>query len=146
MRLNRNIKISMKYIRPLPDAEELMQTLSITPTQQKDRMQSITELQNILSGKSKRKILCIGPCSADNEKAVLEYMTRLCRLKERVNQKLLIVPRVYTSKPRTNGIGYKGLLHRPSLNKGSDNIYEGILAMRKMHLHIIQETGFFLCR
>ncbi|MCI8485311.1 MAG: 3-deoxy-7-phosphoheptulonate synthase [Lachnospiraceae bacterium] len=133
----------MKYVRQLPDAEMLKQELPLSDDQQKLRTMFIDDIKAVLSGKSRKKILCIGPCSADNEDAVLEYMMRLAKLKEEVDSCILIVPRVYTSKPRTNGIGYKGLLHRPVSYKEVDNIYEGLLATRKMHLHIIQKTGFF---
>lgn len=133
----------MKYLRKLPDAEELKKDLYITAEQKEKREIYINNIKKILSGRDKRKILCIGPCSADNESAVLEYMLRLAKLNEKVKEAFLIVPRVYTGKPRTNGTGYKGLIHRPIAEKKQDNIFEGIVATRQMHLHIIQETGFY---
>ncbi len=133
----------MKYIRKLPDAEELRKQLALTQEEKNCRNSIISQIQLILAGNDKRKILCVGPCSADNEKSVLDYMIRLRKLSEQLKESFLIIPRVYTSKPRTTGLGYKGLLHRPDADISSDNLYEGIVAMRKMHLHIIQETGLF---
>ena len=97
---------------------------------------------NILTGKDDRLLVVIGPCSADQEDPVLEYMTRLARVSEKVKDRLVIIPRVYTNKPRTTGDGYKGLLHQPNPEKKPD-MREGIIAIRKMHLRIIEETGFF---
>lgn len=130
-------------VKKLPEAEELRESLPLTSEQKKKRTAYIKELQDVLKGASDKVILCIGPCSADNEDAVLEYATRLAKLKEEVEEKLVIVPRIYTSKPRTTGAGYKGMLHRPDASSGSDDIYEGILATRKMHLHMIQQTGLY---
>lgn len=133
----------MRMIRQLPSAEELRQELSLTPVQREDYRNFVKEIKDIISGDSRKKIICIGPCSADNENAVLDYMSRLVALREKVYEKLLIVPRIYTSKPRTTGTGYKGLLHRPKAEIELDNLYRGIKAMRGMHLHVIQETGMF---
>lgn len=133
----------MKMVRQVPSAEILRRELSLTEKQKENRLKFISEIQAVLAGKSERKILCIGPCSADNEKAVLEYMTKLADINRKVKDKILIIPRVYTSKPRTMGTGYKGLLHRPQTGEETDNIYEGIRATRAMHLHVIQETDFF---
>ncbi len=133
----------MIFVKRMPDAEILREEMTLTSAQEQNRKKTIAEIQNILSGKDNRKILCIGPCSADNETAVLDYTYRLRELNERVKDCFLIVPRVYTSKPRTTGIGYKGLLHCPDTESFLDNLYEGIVATRKMHLRIIQETGFF---
>ena len=133
----------MKYIQKMPDADEMITTYSLTEKQKMMRDARIMEIKDILSGKDKRKIICIGPCSADREDAVLEYMNRLMKVQEAVKSKLLFIPRVYTSKPRTLGNGYKGMLHRPDPDAGSDNLIDGVIAVRKMHLHVIQETGFF---
>lgn len=133
----------MKMIKQLPSSEELQSELPMTKNQKEKRIKFIHNIREILSGKSNKKIICIGPCSADDEKAVLDYMERLARISEKVKEKLLIIPRIYTSKPRTAGTGYKGLLHRPDINERADNIYNGIRAMRLMHLHVIQKTDFF---
>ena len=82
----------------------------------------------------------IGPCSADNETAVLDYTSRLVKVQDKVKDKIIIIPRVYTNKPRTTGEGYKGLLHQPDPEK-KPNMYEGLIAIRRMHMHVVQETG-----
>lgn len=133
----------MKFVRKLPDADELKHELALTSAQEQNRQNIINELQDILNNKSDKKILIIGPCSADREDAVLEYMERLAGLREEVKETICIIPRIYTSKPRTNGRGYKGLVHRPDSATNCDDIYDGILATRRMHLRVIQETGMF---
>lgn len=133
----------MKYIREIPDVDEIKNEYSLTQEQKEKRKTTLQEIKNVLSGVSKKKLLCIGPCSADREDAVLEYMNRLSKIKEQVENVLLIVPRVYTAKPRTNGLGYKGMIHSPDAENGHDNLYRGIFASRKLHLHVIQETGLF---
>lgn len=133
----------MEFVKKLPEAELIKQQYPLEKKQIEARKRKIKEIQEVLSGKTNKKIVCVGPCSADREDAVLEYMLRLAKLQEQVKEKLLIVPRVYTSKPRTNGIGYKGLLHRPASGSGEDDLLSGVIAMRKMHLRVIQETGLF---
>ena len=132
----------MKVIRKMPGIEELRREYALTDEQAKARAARIGELEAILAGRDKRKIVCIGPCSADREDAVLEYMERLTALQEQVRDKLLLVPRVYTGKPRTTGSGYKGLLHRPHARE-EDNLAEGVKAVRCLHLRVIQQTGLF---
>ena len=133
----------MRFIQKVPDAQELTAEYALRPEQQQARLEMIREIQQILLGNDHRKLLLVGPCSADREDAVLEYMTRLARLKEEVKQAFLIVPRIYTSKPRTNGMGYKGLVHRPNPQGSQDNMLEGVAASRRMHYRIISETGLF---
>ena len=99
------------------------------------------EIADVIRGENDRILLIIGPCSADNEDSVLDYITRLRGVQEKVNDKILIVPRIYTNKPRTTGKGYKGMLHQPDPSQKPD-MYKGIVAIRKMHLRAIQETGF----
>lgn len=133
----------MKFIKELPNADELKRDFALTPNQENERNRVITELQKILDGKSRKKLIIVGPCSADREDAVLEYMYRLAQLRDMVSDKLCIIPRIYTSKPRTNGNGYKGLVHRPDIGAKTDDIYDGIFATRRMHYQIIKETGMF---
>jgi 3-deoxy-7-phosphoheptulonate synthase len=133
----------MKYVRKLPDADEIIQQYPLDNVQKKNRKQRIDEIEKILSGRSDKKIICIGPCSADREDAVVEYVLKLAKIQEELKDKFFLVPRVYTSKPRTNGTGYKGLLHRPAVYSGHDDIFSGVIAMRKMQLHVIQQTGMF---
>lgn len=133
----------MKLVNQLPDIEKLKREYALTAEQKRNRMIFINKIKNILSGRDKRKILIIGPCSADREDAVLDYMTQLSKVSEKVQDTVFIIPRVYTSKPRTNGIGYKGLLHNPDTDNKHEDLRSGIVASRKMHLRVIQETGMF---
>ena len=132
----------MKYISKLPEPEELQKKFPLSPELAELRKKTIKSLQDILSGKSKKKVIIIGPCSSDREDAVLDYMHRLKGLYDKVSDRFLIIPRVYTSKPRTNGQGYKGLLHRPDAT-GNDDMVAGIETVRDLHLKVIKETGMF---
>lgn len=98
------------------------------------------EIRDIFTGKSDKFIVIVGPCSADNEDAVCEYVNRLARVNEKVSDCLMIIPRIYTNKPRTTGEGYKGMLHQPDPDKAPD-LLAGIIAIRKMHIRAIEETG-----
>ncbi len=99
------------------------------------------ELQAVFNGNSDKFVLIIGPCSADREDAVIEYISRLREVQDKVSDKIVIVPRIYTNKPRTTGIGYKGMLHQPDPN-GSPDMLKGLLAIRKLHLDALKKTGF----
>ena len=99
------------------------------------------EMKKILSGEDDRILLIIGPCSADNETSVLDYISRLTKVQERVKNKIFIVPRIYTNKPRTTGDGYKGMLHQPDPNAKPD-MMKGLIAIRELHMRAIKETGF----
>ena len=98
------------------------------------------ELRDIFTGKLDKFVVLVGPCSADNEDAVCEYVSRLGKLKDRFSEKIMLVPRIYTNKPRTTGEGYKGMLHQPSPDKAPD-LLNGIIAIRKMHIRAIEESG-----
>lgn len=98
------------------------------------------EIRDVFTGKSDRFLVIIGPCSADNEDAVCEYVGRLAALNDKVSERLLLIPRIYTNKPRTTGEGYKGMLHQPEPDKAPD-LLAGIIAIRKMHIRAIAETG-----
>lgn len=98
------------------------------------------EIRKVFTGESDKFVVIVGPCSADNEDAVCDYVSRLARVNEQVSDKLVIIPRIYTNKPRTTGEGYKGMLHQPDPNKAPD-LLEGIIAIRKMHVRAIEETG-----
>ena len=98
------------------------------------------ELRDIFTGKLDKFVVLVGPCSADNEDAVCEYVSRLGKLKDRFSEKIMLVPRIYTNKPRTTGEGYKGMLHQPSPDKAPD-LLTGIIAIRKMHIRAIEESG-----
>ena len=133
----------MRLLQKVPELEELTQVYCLRQDQKDARERCIHEIQSILLGQDDRKLLIVGPCSADREDAVLEYMSLLAELKDRVKGRFLIIPRIYTSKPRTNSIGYKGLLHRPNPRTQKDDMLEGVAAARRMHYRIISETGLY---
>ena len=120
---------------------ELKEQFPVTSEMLKTRARVISELEDIFTGKSDRLLLVIGPCSADNEDTVLDYIYRLRGVAERVKDKIMIVPRIYTNKPRTTGEGYKGMLHQPDPNASPDML-KGIIAIRRMHMRAIAETEF----
>lgn len=134
--------MQMNYIRELPGPEEIKERYPLSPEFTAKKEQFDNQVKKVFAGESDKFILLIGPCSADNEDAVLDYCTRLAKVQEKVKDKILIVPRVYTNKPRTTGEGYKGMLHQPDPTKKSDMLH-GILAIRKLHTDVIAETGFF---
>ncbi len=131
----------MKFYRKLPIPKEVKEEFPVTADIAAARQKSVTEMEKIFAGKSDRLILVIGPCSADREDAVLDYIYRLRGVQEKVKDKILIVPRIYTNKPRTTGDGYKGMLHQPDPNAAPD-LLKGIVAIRKLHMRAIAETGF----
>ena len=104
-----------------------------------------SEIRKIFTGESDKFVVLVGPCSADNEDTVCEYANRLKNVADRVSDKLMIIPRVYTNKPRTTGDGYKGMLHQPEPDKAPD-LLAGISAIRNMHLRVLAETGHFIYR
>jgi len=132
---------NMIFHRKLPIPKEIKEQFPATPEVLKIREERIRELEDIFSGRSDKFILVIGPCSADNEDAVLDYIYRLRGVAEKVKDKITIVPRIYTNKPRTTGEGYKGMLHQPDPNSSPD-LLKGLIAIRKMHMRAIAETGF----
>lgn len=133
----------MNFGRKLPDADQVRREQALTAEEVSNRIEYIDEVHAILKGTDKRKLIIVGPCSADRVDSVLEFTVRLAKLREEVSDKLLIIPRVYTSKPRTNGGGYKGMVHRPKSTSEKDDICSGIQSSRHMHLRVIQETGMY---
>ena len=133
----------MKYISKLPEPEELQKRFPLDESLKRKRNDTINEIKGILAGKIQKKIIIIGPCSSDREDAVLDYMHRLKELYEKLKDKFLFIPRVYTSKPRTTGQGYKGILHRPNAGSKYDDLLSGIEVVRELHLKVIKETGMF---
>ena len=134
--------MSMTFKRLLPIPKEIREEMPLSPELAERKRAFDAEVAAVIRGEDPRKLMIIGPCSADREDSVLEYMTRLAKLNESVKDKLVIIPRVYTNKPRTRGTGYKGLLHNPDPEAPAD-LLEGVKAIRHMHLRVIQETGFF---
>lgn len=127
-------------VRSVITPEELKQCYALSEEQKKLKQIRDEEIKDVIAGKSDKFIVVVGPCSADNEDAVCEYISRLAEVNEKVQDKLLIIPRIYTNKPRTTGEGYKGIVHQPD-PEGKPDFNEGLIAMRKMHLRAIAETG-----
>lgn len=124
----------------LPEPEILKKEMPMSDQAKAVKKARDQEIRNIFEGKDDRFIVIIGPCSADNEDSVLEYCHKLAQINEQVKDRLMIIPRVYTNKPRTTGDGYKGMLHQPDPN-GDPDLLEGIKAIRQMHLRVLEETG-----
>ncbi len=135
------MEMQMEFIRQLPTPEELKRQFPINEDIEKIKDERDVVLKNIFEGKDSHFLLIIGPCSADNEEAVLDYLSRLKKVQEKVQDKIFMVPRVYTNKPRTKGVGYKGMLHQPD-PEGNEDMLAGIIAIREMHTRVVKETGF----
>ena len=133
--------MNMDFKRKLPIPKDVKAQFPITEELEKIKKERDEELKDIISGKSDKFLLIIGPCSADNEDAVLDYISRLREVQEKVKDKIFIVPRIYTNKPRTTGVGYKGMLHQPDTSTGEDML-KGIVAIRETHIRALKETGF----
>lgn len=133
--------MQMKFIRKLPSPQELMDEFPIDGKTKEIKQRHDEAIKNIITGKDNRFLLIIGPCSADNEEAVLDYTHRLVKVQEQVVDKILIIPRLYTMKPRTIGVGYKGMLHQPD-PEGKEDMLAGIIAIREMNARVARETGF----
>lgn len=132
--------MAMKYFKQLPDPDVLKQEYPMTPQLSAIKAKRDQEIRDVFTGASDKFIAIIGPCSADREDAVCDYINRLAKISEKVQDKVIIIPRVYTNKPRTTGEGYKGMLHQPDPNKEPD-LYAGIASIRKMHIRVIEESG-----
>jgi len=132
--------MSMKFIKRIPTAEEIIDLLPLPNHASSLRNQRIDEMKNVFANQDDRFILIIGPCSADNEDSVCEYIEKLAEVQVKVKDKLLIIPRIYTNKPRTTGEGYKGMVHQPDPGKKPD-LCEGIKAIRRLHIRALSEFG-----
>ena len=131
----------MEFYRKLPIPKDVKEQFPLTEASEKVVEDGRRALSNVFSGDSDKFVLIIGPCSADNEDSVMDYIYRLRGVQEKVKDKILIVPRIYTNKPRTTGEGYKGMLHQPDPNAKPDML-KGIIAIRNLHMRAISETGF----
>ena len=131
---------NMIFKRKLPIPKEIKEQYPLTAELSQVKARRDKEIADVFTGKSGKMVLIIGPCSADREDAVLEYCERLAKLQEAVSDKLVLIPRVYTNKPRTTGDGYKGLLHQPDPRKTSDML-EGVIAIRRLHTNVLASTG-----
>lgn len=134
--------MSMKFKRLLPIPKDIRAEMPLSAEMAERKAGFDAAVSAILRGEDERLLLIIGPCSADREDSVLDYVTRLAKLAETVEDRILVIPRVYTNKPRTKGIGYKGLLHNPDPESG-DDLLEGVKAIRRMHVRVVEETGLF---
>lgn len=132
--------MGMRVNKQLPLPSELKEEYPLSKDIVELKRQRDKEIRDIFTGKSDKFIVLVGPCSADNEVAICDYVSRLSKLSEKVSDKLMIIPRIYTNKPRTTGAGYKGMLHQPEPDKAPD-LLGGIIAIRKMHIHAIEESG-----
>ncbi|HIZ23258.1 MAG TPA: 3-deoxy-7-phosphoheptulonate synthase [Candidatus Blautia faecigallinarum] len=130
--------MGFEFIKKLPTPEEIRSQYPIDETIVEIKTKRDQEIQDIFTGKSDKFIAIIGPCSADNEDAVCDYLVRLKKVQEKIYDKVLIIPRVYTNKPRTTGEGYKGMVHQPDPEK-KPNMLAGLIAIRKMHMRAIHE-------
>ena len=133
--------MNMNFYRKLPIPQKIKEQFPLTAELAARRESCVNDLKKIFSGEDDRMVLVIGPCSADKEDSVLDYIYRLRGVQEKVAEKIMIVPRIYTNKPRTTGDGYKGMLHQPDPNADPD-LLKGIVAIRKLHMRAIAETGF----
>ena len=132
--------MSFEFIKKLPTPQEIREKYPLSEELAAIKKARDEEIRKVFTGESDKFLVIIGPCSADNEEAVLDYAGRLAKVNEKVGDKLILIPRIYTNKPRTTGEGYKGMMHQPDPEKKPD-LLAGLLAIRKMHIHAIQTSG-----
>ena len=133
--------MNMNFFRKLPVPQDMKRDFPLTEEMAKIKDARAEEIRRIFTGESDKFILVIGPCSADNRDSVLDYISRLKRVEEQVSDKIFIIPRIYTNKPRTTGDGYKGMLHQPNPEEKPD-LYQGIVAIRELHMSALRDYGF----
>lgn len=133
--------MGFEFITKLPTPAEIREQYPISDRIKQIKEKRDKEIRDVFTGKSDKFLAIIGPCSADNEDAVCDYLLRLQKVQEQIADKVIIIPRVYTNKPRTTGEGYKGMVHQPDPQKNPD-LLAGIIAIRKMHIRAIEESGF----
>ncbi|MFI3212657.1 MAG: 3-deoxy-7-phosphoheptulonate synthase [Eubacteriales bacterium] len=131
--------MSLHFVKKLPTPEEISKQFPVPPHLQALKKERDEQIKAVITGESDKFLVIIGPCSADNEDAVCDYVTRLSKLNEQVKDKLILIPRIYTNKPRTTGEGYKGIVHQPDPEKKPD-LLQGLIAMRKMQLRAMEES------
>lgn len=132
--------MSFQFNHKLPVPKEIKEQFPVPKELVSLKEKRDEEIRKVFTGESDKFLVIIGPCSADNEEAVLDYSLRLAKVSEKIKDKVIVIPRVYTNKPRTTGEGYKGMLHQPDPNAGSDLLH-GLIAIRKMHIDIAMQTG-----
>ena len=133
--------MNMNFKRKLPIPKEIKEMFPLTSELEAIKKNRDRQIADILKGDDNRFLLIIGPCSADNEKSVLDYVSRLVKVQEKVKDKIFIIPRIYTNKPRTTGDGYKGMVHQPNPETAPDML-NGLIGVRRLHIKAIAETGF----
>ncbi len=133
--------MNMEFKRKLPEPRDVINMYPMSEALVKQKNENDVEIRNVFSGKSDKFILVIGPCSADREDAVLDYISRLRKVQDKVKDKIVIIPRIYTNKPRTTGAGYKGMLHQSDPHSSPDML-KGLLAIRRLHIKALETTGF----
>ena len=131
--------MSFEFVTKLPTPTEIKEQYPVPEEIKALKAERDAEIADVITGKSDKLLVIIGPCSADNETAVLDYTSRLVKVQEKIKDKVIIIPRVYTNKPRTTGVGYKGMLHQPDPEKKPD-LLAGLIAIRKMHIDVMKET------
>ena len=132
--------MSFNFVKKLPTPAEIREQYPVSDAIIQVKKERDEMIRKVFTGESDKFLVIIGPCSADNEDAVLDYVHRLARVQEKVSDKLILIPRIYTNKPRTTGEGYKGMVHQPDPEKKPDML-AGILAIRHMHMRAVAETG-----
>lgn len=132
--------MSFKFINKLSTPSEIREKTPVPETVKKIKVERDEIIKNIFEGKDNRFLLIIGPCSADREDSVCEYVSKLAKVQEKVKNEIIMIPRIYTNKPRTTGEGYKGFMHQPDVSK-KPSVTEGIIRMRKLHIKAISESG-----
>ena len=135
------MEMDMEFLRKLPTPKELKEQFPVSEKIAAIKEDRDRQIREIFEGKDDRLLLIIGPCSADNEDAVIDYISRLRTVQDKVADKIFMIPRIYTNKPRTIGMGYKGMLHQPDPEKKEDML-KGIIAIRDLHTRAVNETGF----
>ena len=133
--------MNLNFKRKLPIPKEIKEMYPISEEGILAKQKNDEEIRKIFTGESNKLLLVIGPCSADREDAVIDYINRLRTVQDKVFEKIIIVPRIYTNKPRTTGAGYKGMLHQPNPNESPDML-KGLISIRKLHMRALNETGF----
>lgn len=133
--------MSMNFKRKLPIPLDIKKMFPLNEKMTEQKQKNDSEIKNILSGKSDKYLLITGPCSADSKDSVLEYISRLRILQEKVSEKIVILPRLYTNKPRTASDGYRGMLHQPSPDEAPDML-KGIISIRDIHMTALKDYGF----
>ncbi len=132
--------MNMNFIRKLPIPQDLKKEFALSQEVIDQKAKRDEEIKKVFTGESEKKLLIIGPCSADREDAVLDYVCRLAKVQEQVADKLILIPRIYTNKPRTTGEGYKGMVHQPDPEKKEDML-QGLISIRHLHTKAVEMTG-----